>query len=71
MNLVNNIKFEPSIFLLTEKRDSEQQQLTLQIPSANQLSAMQQQSQKADDIAITIDETAPLINKDPVITIML
>ena len=43
--------------------------MTLQIPSANQLSAMQQQSQKADDIAITVDETAPLLNKDPVITI--
>ena len=46
--------------------------MTLQIPTANQIAMQQQQqtmSQKADDIAITIDETAPLLNKDPVITI--
>ena len=53
-----------------EKRGSEhqqQQQLTLQIPTVNQI--QQQQQQRADEIAIIIDKTAPLLNKDPVITI--
>lgn len=52
--------------------NEEQQQLTLRIPSANQLAAQQMMSAKCEDIAVTIDdEKMPLINKtiDPVITI--
>ena len=68
---VHSCPFQTCLFssvVATDKGNTDPQQMTLQIPSANQITAMQH-SQKADDVAITIDETAPLINKDPVVTI--
>lgn len=63
---------QQSVFHLNSvEAGKESQQMTLKIPSANQI-ASQMMSSKAEDVAITIDEEKqPLLSKsnDPVITI--